>query len=321
VPARPLSARAALLFLVIGIAIYGAVFWWSERLVIRTGHINPFFKITTAESLNLDWVILGASHAMPLDYADFNQFMERETGARIMNLAATGAGPLYNRFILEHFLAEGGAADVLYIADSFAFRSPEWNEHRFADAKLIRGTPLDLGIARRLAGYVSGEGVAPGALADYVTGFSKINNRDRFKQDTWEGEAQFERVFRPSTSADARRIEYLFPDGADDDATLERYLSELHAMIEIARDSGAGFTIIKPPVPEQFQRLLPGEERFDAAMGHLAAQTGVEFRDFSTFLGDPSFYSDTDHLNRDGVTRFFKEELRPILAGAVAGHQ
>jgi hypothetical protein len=35
--------------------------------VYRNGHSNPLFKIATAEVKAFDWVILGASHAMPLE--------------------------------------------------------------------------------------------------------------------------------------------------------------------------------------------------------------------------------------------------------------
>jgi hypothetical protein len=89
----------------------------------------------TAQYRTVDWVILGASHAMPLDFADFNAQMERETRLRILNLAAPDAGPLYNRFVLEDFLRAHRARNLLYVVDSFAFYSRTWNEDRFADAK------------------------------------------------------------------------------------------------------------------------------------------------------------------------------------------
>src|ERR1019366_1023224 len=96
--------KSALLFVAIGLLLYAGVFVAIERLLLRNGHSNPFFKIATAEARDYDWVILGASHAMPFDFADFNALMQRETGLRILNLAAQGTGPLYNRFVIEHFL-------------------------------------------------------------------------------------------------------------------------------------------------------------------------------------------------------------------------
>jgi hypothetical protein len=50
-------------------------------------------------------------------------------------------------------------------------------------------------------------------VVDYVTGFSTINNRERFRRDAREGEAQFDRTARPSKTAATKRIAYLYPDG------------------------------------------------------------------------------------------------------------
>ena len=97
--------KSALLFIAIGLTLYAGVYYASEQLLYRTGKTNPFYKIATSERTDFDWAVLGASHAMPLDFSDFNGFMERETGLSIINLAAPGTGPLYNRFVLEQFLA------------------------------------------------------------------------------------------------------------------------------------------------------------------------------------------------------------------------
>ena len=51
------------------------------------------------------------------------------------------------------------------------------------------------------------------ALLDYLRGFSKINSRERFELDVWDGEAQVGTVFRPSSVADKKRVVYLFSDG------------------------------------------------------------------------------------------------------------
>src|ERR1035441_359644 len=117
--------KSALLFVAIGLMIYAGLSFATERLLLRNGHSNPFFKIATAEANDYDWVILGASHAMPLDFGDFNALMQRETGLRILNLAAQGTGPLYNRFVLEHFLRAHRTRNLLYVVDAFAFYRSE----------------------------------------------------------------------------------------------------------------------------------------------------------------------------------------------------
>ena len=146
--------KSALLFIAIGLALYACVYFAAERLMLHTGRSNPFFKIATVQDRSVDWVILGASHAMPLDFDDFNAYMQRETGLRILNLASPGTGPLYNRFVLEHFLRAHRTKNILYVVDSFAFYSRSWNEERFADAKLLGRTPFEPAISRPTVGLL-----------------------------------------------------------------------------------------------------------------------------------------------------------------------
>ena len=304
--------KSALAFIAIGLALYAGVYYAAERLMYSTAHSNPFFKIATAQDSSADWVILGASHAMPLDFADFNAHMERETRLKILNLAAPGAGPLYNRFVLEHFLREHRARNLLYVVDSFAFYSRTWNEERFADAKLLRRTPFEPAIARRLCDYARHEGVGARAVLDYVSGFSKINNRERLQRDVWEGEAQFERAYRPSVSAVKKRIDYLYPDKTSP-AALSRYLEEFSSLIALARKEGVSVIVVKMPLLPQFHSQLPGEAGFDDALSRFLAARGVSFHDFSVKTADPSLYFDTDHLSRAGLTEFFARDLKPVL--------
>jgi hypothetical protein len=305
-------AKSALLFIAIGLAIYAGVYYAAERLMVRTGHSNPFFKIATAQDGAIDWVILGASHAMPLDFADFNAQMERETGLRILNLAAPGAGPLYNRFVLEHFLRGHRARNLLYVVDSFAFYSRTWNEERFADAKLLRRTPFQPAIARRLWDYARHEGVDARVVLDYVSGFSKINNSERFQRDVWEGEAQFERVYRPSATAVKKRLAYLYPEQTSPKALI-RYLEELSSLVALARREGVSVVVVKMPLPPQFHSQLPDEATFDDAILRLLATPDIRFHDLSLTMSEPRSYFDTDHLNRAGLTEFFARYLKPIL--------
>ena len=314
-------ARSALAFAALGLVLYAGLFYAAEQLAQRTAHGNPFHKIAAAPERTVDWVILGASHAMPLDFADMNATLQRQTGLKIINLAATGTGPLYNRFVLEHFLREHRTANLLYIVDAFAFYSRSWNEERFADAKLLARTPLEPAIAAGLWRAVRDDGVPARALLDYASGFSKINNRDRFKTDSWEGEAQFERVWRSSSSAVKKRIDYLYPDQTPA-AARERYLGELSRLLVLARGAGARVIVIKLPAPQVYRNQLPDEAQFDQALVAALDRAGVAYRDYSAVLPEPRFYFDSDHLNRSGVTEFVNRHLRQLLldrAAAVNG--
>jgi hypothetical protein len=305
-------ARSGLIFLAIGLLIYAAAYAAAEWLLYRTGDTNAFFRIATADRSRYDWVVLGASHAMQLDFGDFNSEIERETGRRILNLASPGTGPLYNRFVFECFLNGHRADYLLYVLDSFAFYSATWNEDRFADASLLRRTPFEATVARRFVDYSLTEGVDPRAVLDYVTGFSKINNRERFQPDIWEGEAQFERRYRPSAALDRKRIEYLYPAPVDP-AAFKRYLDAFAALLDFARNAGVRVVAIKTPVPSGFYESLPDEPTFDAAISDLLARRGTPYHDFSQAMDEERFYFDSDHMNREGLAAFLDRYLKAIL--------
>ena len=309
----------ALQFVAIGAVLYLLVYAAAEWLVYRNGHANPAFKISTAAEARYDWVILGASHAMPLDFGDFGSHLQAVTGQRILNLAATGAGPLYNRFMLERFLATHRADRMLYVVDSFAFYARTWNEERLADAKLLARMPFDAAFAVALGRYAA-RGDAPAiAVVDYVSGFSKINNRDRFRRDAWEGEAQYERTARPSKTAVAKRITYLYPDGTPE-AARTRYLGILTELIAVARRAGSEVVVVKLPLPSAFRDALPAEAAFDAALAAALAPSATALVDLSEALPDGRHYFDTDHLNRAGLTVLVERELGALLAARAPAH-
>jgi hypothetical protein len=214
--------------------------------------------------------------------------------------------------VLASFLRAHRAHNLLYVVDSFAFWSRAWNEDRFSDAKLIRGTPFAPTTVKLMWDYVRDDGVSPRALLDYATGFSKINNRDRFQRDAWEGEAQFDRVYRPSASAVTKRIAYLYPD-TQAPAVLAKYLDDFAGLMEIAGQHDMRIVAVKLPMLTQFRNQLPHEAAFNEGLMRVLADRAVPFCDFSTELDNPNFYFDTDHLNRSGLTELFQRRLKPLL--------
>ncbi len=315
-PSTPPRPARAIAFVALGVLLYALLYAGAERLTRQMADLNPVHRIISADPDGQDWIILGASHAMPLGFQDFGTQITETTGLRILNLAVQGTGPLYHRFIAERFFNSHRTHGVLVLVDSFGFYDPKWNEDRFADTDLLARTPFDLLTLRLLASYLR-HGVDPRALLDYAVGFSKINNRDRLSPDRWDAEDQFDRAPRPSSHADRERIAYLYPQ-PHDAAILARYLDHLTGLIWLAQTNGAQVIVIKPPVPARFAALLPHEAAFDAALSahmeaHLAG-TGVTFHDFTAALPEPEFYFDADHLNRRGATRFLQEHLAPLLA-------
>ncbi|WP_200941133.1 SGNH/GDSL hydrolase family protein [Afipia sp. Root123D2] len=145
-----------------------------------------------------------------------------------------------------------------------------------------------------------------------LTGFSKINNRNRFQKDAWEGELQFDRVYRPSATAVKNRIKYLFPE-SERGKDLERYLMELEQMLELADQHNIRVVVIKMPMPGQFRAALPNEAAFNQAMAVTLERRGTSFIDLSAELNEPRYYFDTDHLNKVGINELFARHLKAVL--------
>jgi hypothetical protein len=303
--------RRAMVFVAIGLVLYVGLYAGAEWLVYQRADRNRFFMVHTAPPLEYGHVILGASHAAVFDFDDMNRRLEEMTGTRILNLAVVGGGVAVNRLLLDYFLAAHRTGSVVYVVDSFAFYSPEWNQRRLEDARLFQRAPFDPSLARLLVRHK-----APWRVTlDYVTGFSKINNPDRLAADRPAEAARFDRRYRPVDQIDRQRIAYLYPAAMDDQAQrhLQRYLADFESLVKDARSRGLRVVLIRPPLPPRTRALMPDETAFDAALTALTSRTGAELHDLSGAIEDPAMYFDTDHLNRTGVAAFFERHLGGIL--------
>jgi hypothetical protein len=301
--------KTAVVFALIGLVLYAAVYAWSERLVYRHAQTNRFFLIKTAPKTHYDYLILGASHAAALGYQDMTARLEEMTGASIINLSVVGGGVRVSRLMLDYFLTSHQAATLVYVVDSFAFYSKQWNEERLQDTRLFLRAPFD----PPLASLLLGDSATRGMAFDYLTGFSKVNNRDRFAVDvTPEESTRFNRAYRPVRQIDDQRLEYLYPKTIDG-AAFEGYLSQFESLIELAQSRKMRVIVIKPPIPERVARQIPGEDRFDARLKEVLERRQVEFHDFTHTGNDEKLFYDTDHLNREGVLNFFERSLTPLL--------
>jgi hypothetical protein len=294
----------------IGFGLYLALYVGAEQLVHRYARQNRFYAVSTASLAGYDFVILGASHAAVFDYADMNARLQERTGARIVNLSVVGGGVTVNRLLLDYFLATHTTRDVIYFLDSFAFYSAQWNEDRLRDVRLFDRAPFD----PLLVGLLLGNPSTRLTALDYVSGFSKINNPERFAADINPDEAtRFEATYRPVGQIDSQRLRYLYPVRIDQ-AVVEQYLAELRDMQRMLTARGTRLMAIKPPLPERFYRMLPEEARFDEQVGAVLAEHGGAFIDFSLRCNDERYFYNTDHLNRAGVLNFYDECFVPALS-------
>jgi len=304
----------AVLFVGIGFVIYAGLYLASERLVHEYAERNRFHTVRMAPHSEYDAVILGASRAAVFDYRDMNARLEALTGARILNLATVGAGVVVNRLLLDYFLEDRSTRTVVYVLDSFAFYSSAWNEERLEDANLFRRAPWDPALARRLL-------TTPGARQagfQYLTGFHKINNPDRFEPDLFPAEgAAFDRTYRPVPQIDRQRLEFLYPGEVGAEAIRNQpYLDALAALIRSLQERGIRVVVLRPPLPERTYEMIPGEPEFEAAARAMVEGLGAEYHDFTLVANDPAYFHDSDHLNQAGVVAFFENHLAELLAVA-----
>lgn len=300
-------------FLAFGLVLYAGIFLWSDIILRRHGQQNPFLRIAAAPD-DIDWIILGASHAMPLGFADMPETLYEQTGQKTLTLAVTGGGPFLMRVITERWFADHRAKGVLIVLDTFGFADPRWNEARLADSDVLPKIPADRTTAKILARAIP-RGLPWQTWTAYATGFARINDRTRFAPDTWVAVAKFDTAPRPNAAATRARITFLYP-GQPDSPTIDDGFLDLEALIARARCEGAFVIIVRPPLPAAFHTALPEVPGFEARLADLSEKLGVPVEDFSAALPDAHNYFDADHLNRTGVQNWLDLGLAPILASS-----
>lgn len=299
-------------FLGLGLCLYAALFAWSDATLRVHGDRNPFYRVSQAPG-HMDWIVLGASHAMPLGFAGVAESLHEATGETVLALAMTGGGPFPMRVIAERYFADHSADGVLIVLDDFGFRDPRWNASRLGDSDVLPKIPADSETLRVLLRAIP-RGLSWQTVAAQATGFARINDRTRFQPDRWDAEARFDTSPRPSDAADKARIAYLYP-GAVDGEALMRGLADLDATIGLARQNGAGVAVVLPPLPDRFRALLPDGAEVGPALRLHLRDRDVPLHDFSAAIPEPKFYFDSDHLNRAGVARWLDEGLAAVLRG------
>lgn len=309
---QPFPRRLIAGFLSLFVVLYVLAAGIAEVTMARNGPHTAFQKLLTLQGQKVDWVVLGASHALPLAYGDVPGRLKADSGQSMVVLAEVGAGPLYNSFVFRQASQDIAPGRLLYVVDAFAFTSSSWNEVRISDRKLLRKTPLRFSTARNMAGIAVRHGTDPTGLADYLTSFSKLNPPDRFPQAGWRGAADFDRKARISRHAVQSRINYLYPELSPGE-NIARYLDILTTMFDTAQAAGIEVVVVKLPLPDAFRTAQPDEAAFDQALRDRLVPRGISFHDLSADLSDPGYFFDTDHLNRPGVEALYESHLREIL--------
>lgn len=304
------------LFLLLGGVLYACLFFWSDRMLRAGATQSPFLAVTTA-SAEVDWLILGASHAVPLDTADVPDLIAARMGKTTEVLAAPGIGPFVLRMLAERWFIDHRSRAVLILIDDFGFADRRWNEDRLAEDDLLPKIPADSRTARVLFGAVA-RGLPWQSWLAQVTGFARINDRRRFAAPTWTVADRFDRASRPSAAAIRSRLAFLYP-AEGEGRSIDAGLADLEATVLLARRHGARVVLLRPPLPAPFRAALPEVPGLVSALDALAHRRDVAIIDHSARIPDPRHYFDTDHLNRSGVMLWLDDGLGALLAGNDGG--
>lgn len=301
-----------------GLLLYVLAYAFVESATLRTGMRNPFHEIATQPARQDVVLVLGASHALPLEYQDMRAEVEERLGRPVRVLATPGGGVLPNAVILDYYLREHGTdhlGAVAYLVDSFAFYDDEWNEVRLEDQALWQKAPLDPQLIVALSRSVAAHDVAPSVLFAYVSGFSKLNDPTGWlREDRWDDEDAFDDRYQPSAVQDGARIDFLYP-GEIEQATFDRYAGIFAGLLERLEADGVDVLAIKPPLRDDFRERLPQEDAFDTRIRSLVEAHGAAWHDLADLGYGAELYYDPDHLNREGVRRFLDDALVDLLAG------
>jgi hypothetical protein len=301
--------KTALIFTLIGLALYLALLVIAEMRVRATGERNPFFQIATVVPGESDVVILGASHAMPLGFEGIGTLLEEGSGRDVMVLAIEGGGVVPNALLLDALLRKSKPRTIVYALDTFAFLSRQWNEDRLNDSDLYARAPHDSAII----GAMIAEPAVWRNLPGYLLGFDKVNRILDPGVDRSEAElTKFERTYRANDRIDDQRVAYLFPDAPPE--LMQSYVNRLEEMATEAQQVGSEFAILLMPAPPRYKSRLPqSHEAVMEQVRQVVEGRGLCVIDHTSLLqGDENYY-DTDHLNRTGAEAYVSGALADVL--------
>ncbi|MGM0421112.1 MAG: hypothetical protein ACQEQG_08935 [Bacillota bacterium] len=309
--------KRAGIFILIGLLIYLGLYYWSEKLIMNNTEFNRIYKIQTLENSTIDFLILGSSRANPLTYGDMKEKMEDMTDSEVINLSFPGGGIVPNLFLYEYFSRDHEANNLIYVFSPFAFHAKAWNESRIGDLDFYRRACFCPDLTQQYFSYYShGLLTSIGPAIDYLAGFSKINNQQRFQSDRPEGEINFDETFFHTEKKDIERVNYLYSEGLNPEL-FSRYFDLLAELALEVKTEGKDFIIIRPPQREIFtERLyetIPDLAEYDRKLEVFIQENNIPFYDLRDLSNQEDYFIDPDHLNRSGVEALIEDYLTEII--------
>jgi len=261
--------------------------------------------IITPKNEHFEFVMLGLSHARNFSRHRNHQRVEKILDRKFINFGKGGGkGNIANQHVyLKYFLSRGNTTDhIYYVLSMPMFFAERLDENAFT----YQYEKLDpLFFYQVLTGPDINKGEK---LYTYIR--SKFDKHWRFKYGPWSAKISDNVLEKIDSTVINNGFKLAYVSGLEFD-TFKKNKKLMQETVELAQKNDIEITFIV--TPSTFGEW-PGHEHVMDFMSELKEKYGSEVYDFSrVYLGQKKYFYDHHHLNSDGVVKFTKEYLKPLM--------
>ena len=261
--------------------------------------------IITPKNEHFEFVMLGLSHARNFSRHRNHQRVEKILDRKFINFGKGGGkGNIANQHVyLKYFLSRGNTTDhIYYVLSMPMFFAERLDENAFT----YQYEKLDpLFFYQVLTGPDINKGEK---LYTYIR--SKSDKHWRFKYGPWSAKISDNVLEKIDSTVINNGFKLAYVSGLEFD-TFKKNKKLMQETVELAQKNDIEITFIV--TPSTFGEW-PGHEHVMDFMSELKEKYGSEVYDFSrVYLGQKKYFYDHHHLNSDGVVKFTKEYLKPLM--------
>ncbi len=261
--------------------------------------------IITPKNEHFEFVMLGLSHARNFSRHRNHQRVEKILDRKFINFGKGGGkGNIANQHVyLKYFLSRGNTTDhIYYVLSMPMFFAERLDENAFT----YQYEKLDpLFFYQVLTGPDINKGEK---LYTYIR--SKFDKHWRFKYGPWSAKISDNVLEKIDSTVINNGFKLAYVSGLEFD-TFKKNKKLMQETVDLAQKNDIEITFIV--TPSTFGEW-PGHEHVMDFMSELKEKYGSEVYDFSrVYLGQKKYFYDHHHLNSDGVVKFTKEYLKPLM--------
>ncbi len=296
-----------MVFIVISISFLSILFIISSNI---TANRTKSTYLLTKKNKKTDVLMLGSSHAAALSGLKKQKGKEKILAGDISILSVSGGDVRNLQIYMDLFFSSGNSTKkVLYFLDPFALNTTAFEEWH----SLFNGYPLNFDFLSLLIEKKVGILNIKNYLFSNIH-YSKIvsllkNPSPPIKVNLSERE-ETKRIDTTIYKKD-RRIRFLYPEGLRlDNKVIKLQTKKLTTTIEMVQQNNVEIIFILPPTLLGEQIAYKKTIKF---LEKVKKSHSINYYDFSYIMQDEKFFTDFDHLNKNGVKYFAENYLRKIV--------